>query len=560
MSQKESTMIILSNGNSMLKKYQDSSLSRLDFGKDSIRQLLRQKLIFSVKRDEIGVILTNENEDCFLPLTNYSPELLEQIENINCEENSGDIFLCVENAIEIFQKKYKKLKWNKKIFLITDGESPSQFDQERIEFLAEKIDKNDIKMNIICVDFFDELENDDDENIPMSTETKSQQNTKKLLKTLEQKTKNIKIFTSNQANYIYHQFKKKKNQPRHKIPRPSHHFPPTPTRRHDLHKNHTNQPPQPQKVLQSHTLQRRPERGHSNKRKSLLHPRRPRKKPHRQRIHGQSLLLRQLPGPHRAHRRNSLQKRGAQVPQSNRLHGRLPSPAPLLHVGRRPADPEPGERGRRARFAEPGHGNAQDEQGARRPIRLPPKRRPQTRSALPAPEQARPRLLPQRAAHRRRHPRLPVLVPGPVLRAAGRGRRQVHRQPRPRTKRRTFEAKRNLQPCFAVLLPVPRSQGPRQIRRLAAARRGHRALLDPQQKALRKQQIREFPSQNVQNQRKGPNRRQKKARFLERNHPKRTRHDSHTTANRGEAQREQTRRQNEHQRSDADRRLQGNGG
>ena len=213
MSQKESTLIILSNGNSMLKKYQDSSLSRLDFGKDSIRQLLRQKLIFSVKRDEIGVILTNENEDCFLPLTNYSPELLEQIENINCEENSGDIFLCVENAIEIFQKKYKKLKWNKKIFLITDGESPSQFDQERIEFLAEKIDKNDIKMNIICVDFFDELENDDDENIPMSTETKSQQNTKKLLKSLEQKTKNIKIFTSNQANYIYHQFKKKKISP-----------------------------------------------------------------------------------------------------------------------------------------------------------------------------------------------------------------------------------------------------------------------------------------------------------------------------------------------------------
>lgn len=223
MAGKESTFIILSTGNSMAKKYQDSNLSRLDFGKDSIRQLLRQKLIFSVKRDEIGIILTtnegDENEEAgnyFLPLTNYSPELLEQIENINCDkENFGDIFQCIESAIEKFQKKYKKLKWNKKIFLITDGESLSQFDEERIEFLAEKIDKNEIKINIICIDFFNELDNDeeDDENIQMSNETKNQQKTKKLLKFLEQKTKNIKIFTSNQANYIYHQFKKKKISP-----------------------------------------------------------------------------------------------------------------------------------------------------------------------------------------------------------------------------------------------------------------------------------------------------------------------------------------------------------
>ena len=211
MSGKESTIIILSNTNSMQKKYSDSNLTRLDFGKDSIVQLIRQKLIFSVKKDEIGIILTTENEagNFFLPLTNYSPDLLEQTEKIKIEkENFGDIFESIEIAIEKFINKYKKLKWNKKIFLITDGESNSNFDEERIEFLAEKIDKNEIKINIICIDFFNELD-DDDENVNMNNETKNQMKTKKLLKFLENKTKNIKIFTSNQANYIYHQFKKK---------------------------------------------------------------------------------------------------------------------------------------------------------------------------------------------------------------------------------------------------------------------------------------------------------------------------------------------------------------
>ena len=215
MSGKESTIIILSNTNSMQKKYSDSNLTRLDFGKDSIVQLIRQKLIFSVKKDEIGIILTTENEagNFFLPLTNYSPDLLEQTEKIKIEnENFGDIFESIEIAIEKFINKYKKLKWNKKIFLITDGESNSNFDEEKIEFLAEKIDKNEIKINIICIDFFNELD-DDDENVNMNNETKNQMKTKKLLKFLENKTKNIKIFTSNQANYIYHQFKKKKINP-----------------------------------------------------------------------------------------------------------------------------------------------------------------------------------------------------------------------------------------------------------------------------------------------------------------------------------------------------------
>ena len=226
MAGKEGIFVILDIGKSMNKKYLDTNETRLNFGIESIRQLIRQKLLFNVKRDQVGIILMGgegteaENISKYIELDFPSIELLKQLNEIKADddEDNGDIFLSIDFAIDEFIAKYKKLKWGKKIFLITDGESKSDMTKEKIEELAERIDDNDIKINIICVDFFEELDDDEDKieeenEEKKNEESENQKETKRLLKILQEKTENVKLFTSTTANAIYHQFKKKKINP-----------------------------------------------------------------------------------------------------------------------------------------------------------------------------------------------------------------------------------------------------------------------------------------------------------------------------------------------------------
>ena len=235
MAGKEGIFVILDVGKSMKKKYLDTDETRLNFGIESIRQLIRQKLLFNVKRDQIGIILMGregeeaENINIYSELDFPSIDLLEQLNSIEAEdgEDNGDIFLSIDFAIDEFIAKYKKLKWAKKIFLITDGESKSRMTKEKIEELAERINDNDVKINIICVGFFEELDQDDEEeekdkdkieeenekDKKVNEESENQKETKELLKVLQSNTDNVKLFTATTANDIYHQFKKRKINP-----------------------------------------------------------------------------------------------------------------------------------------------------------------------------------------------------------------------------------------------------------------------------------------------------------------------------------------------------------
>ena len=259
MAEKESIFAILDVGKSMKKKFLDTNETRLNFGIESIRQLIHQKLLFNIKSDQIGIILMGregeqaENLSLYRELDYPSVELISNLNNINAddEEDEGDIFLSIDFAIDEFIAKYKKLKWGKKIFLITDGESKCKMSREKIEELAERINENDVKINIICVGFYEELDDEDDEenenenenenkkqkkdedNIEEddlddeeddeeknnekkekeSGESKNQRKTKELLKVLQSNTDNVKIFTAKTANDIYHQFKKRKINP-----------------------------------------------------------------------------------------------------------------------------------------------------------------------------------------------------------------------------------------------------------------------------------------------------------------------------------------------------------
>ena len=171
MAGKEGIFVILDVGKSMKEKYQDTEETRLNFGIESIRQLIRTKLLFNVKRDQIGIILVGREGDEAENISIHSEldfpniEMLDQLNSIEAEddEDKGDIFLAIDFAIDEFIAKYGKKKYEKKIFLITDGEALSHYSKSKIEELASRINENDVKVNIICVGFFEELYKEDEE-------------------------------------------------------------------------------------------------------------------------------------------------------------------------------------------------------------------------------------------------------------------------------------------------------------------------------------------------------------------------------------------------------------
>ena len=231
MAGKEGIFVILDVGKSMKTKYQDTEETRLNFGIESIRQLIRTKLLFNVKRDQIGIILMGkegeeaDNINIHTELDFPSLEMLDHLNSIEPvdDDDNGDIFLCLDFAIDEFIAKYGKKKYDKKIFLITDGEALSNYSDNKIEELASRINDNDVKVNIICVGFFDELDKEDEEDDSKNKEkedksindgeSENQKIIKEKLKILQENTENVKLFTATTANDIYHQFKKKKINP-----------------------------------------------------------------------------------------------------------------------------------------------------------------------------------------------------------------------------------------------------------------------------------------------------------------------------------------------------------
>jgi hypothetical protein len=72
------------------------------------------------------------------------------------------------------------------------------------------INHHDVKVNIVTIDFFNDL--DDDES-DVDKETKNQKQTKNVLRKLSEMSSNVKVFNNKMASEIAKQFRKKKVNP-----------------------------------------------------------------------------------------------------------------------------------------------------------------------------------------------------------------------------------------------------------------------------------------------------------------------------------------------------------
>lgn len=128
----------------------------------------------------------------------------------------------IDLALEMFIEEYGKKKWNKRIFILTDGQSKCSF--LKAKRISSMIKENDVKVNIIALKFYKELdleegekakdlnEDSDNENNGLS---KNQSETKRTLNFISENNQdaNFRVFTDLMASQIQSQMRKKRVNP-----------------------------------------------------------------------------------------------------------------------------------------------------------------------------------------------------------------------------------------------------------------------------------------------------------------------------------------------------------
>ncbi|KAH7170292.1 SPOC like C-terminal domain-containing protein [Dactylonectria macrodidyma] len=169
MADKEATVFILDLGSSMAQINSDRSESDLDWSMQYVWDKITDIVAASRKTLCVGVLgLRSDETDNKLqddegyenisvlqelgPMTMSSlRELQTKIKPSNTE--FGDAVSAIVLAVDMIDTFTKKLKWNRKIVLITDGRGP--IDDDDISDISKKMNDSNIHLTVLGVDFDD---------------------------------------------------------------------------------------------------------------------------------------------------------------------------------------------------------------------------------------------------------------------------------------------------------------------------------------------------------------------------------------------------------------------
>ena len=159
-----------------------------------------------------------QNVSTVRALSKVNLEFFRDLETFTAEDDQakkGDLLDGLIVAIDMLNSFCGTKKYKKRIFLITDGERETKYNSSEINSLIQTIQERDIRLNVITLDFANEMAEDsesDDEVKPSiktkSTETKNQVANKAILKQITDQTKSA-LFPAKIAMEIYQRFQKK---------------------------------------------------------------------------------------------------------------------------------------------------------------------------------------------------------------------------------------------------------------------------------------------------------------------------------------------------------------
>ncbi|KAL8640673.1 MAG: hypothetical protein Q9228_002432 [Teloschistes exilis] len=171
MAEKEATVYIVDVGASMGEKHNGRHDSNLDFAMTYVWDKITSTVALDRKTALLGVIGLRTDETANELESEESFEnisVLQEISNVLLPElqllrdrivlsnvNSGDAISAIVIAIQMITKQCKKLKYKRKIILVTDGRGALDADPDSITEITKKITQDDMELVILGVDFDD---------------------------------------------------------------------------------------------------------------------------------------------------------------------------------------------------------------------------------------------------------------------------------------------------------------------------------------------------------------------------------------------------------------------
>ncbi|KAK4224152.1 ATP-dependent DNA helicase [Podospora fimiseda] len=173
MADKEATVYVVDLGASMGDCHNGRDESDLDFGMRYVWDKISTTVAASRKTWTLGFVGLNTDETNntqdeeglegyhnISTLQEIGPMTMTELRELHpkvkpCEAYSGDALSAIVVAITMIEEFTKKLKFKRRIILVTNGESPIDDEDDSITDVAEKLNEHNIELVIIGVDFDD---------------------------------------------------------------------------------------------------------------------------------------------------------------------------------------------------------------------------------------------------------------------------------------------------------------------------------------------------------------------------------------------------------------------
>ncbi|KAF9911035.1 ATP-dependent DNA helicase II subunit 2 [Linnemannia zychae] len=222
MASKEATIYILDVGPSLKTKREGSDVSRLEETKRVLLKLLANKVHMNRKTVYVSVILvgsdvTNndlatsdddgaeyQHVDVLQPLGVATLDLMKGVQNdVELGETAGDCMDGLIVALDMMTKFCKKLKYEKKVFILTD--SYSEMNTDGSEQITTALHDDNVQLNVIGTDY-------DNEEGQQQPKTEVQAQNEAFFKTLCEESGGD-VFSLDEAQDLTSQFYSKKVKP-----------------------------------------------------------------------------------------------------------------------------------------------------------------------------------------------------------------------------------------------------------------------------------------------------------------------------------------------------------
>ena len=159
---KEAVLLCIDSGHSMDEKF-DGGSSRLRVALECARITIQQKL-FNNPTHEVGMLLFGDNDSddgnslMLHPLSRPEVAFVRKLQQLSHSafENArpgGDIFSALRTSVRAIDQHCGTKKYNKRLFLFTNGAGASVLDAPDMRVIAEGVRSAGIKINIIPIDF-----------------------------------------------------------------------------------------------------------------------------------------------------------------------------------------------------------------------------------------------------------------------------------------------------------------------------------------------------------------------------------------------------------------------